>query len=431
MLRNKVVLENGDLSQTKIVWFYPVSMTLDRFNTFADIWRDAYKKYFGYDEEEMDEYNEQLETKVIPITESVAPYEYYKREGNAGIMLSIDIGGGTTDIIIGNNDVVDSITSFRFAANSVFGDGYNENGRIRNGIVRQFIDSISEKLEDKENGLGNDDDFPTLFEELSNKDSADVASFLFSLKNNKKIREKKELSESVDFSRILRGNNSQTIVFIFFYTAIIYHVAHIIKTKGMDMPRHITFSGNGSKIISILPLDRVTLTEFTKFIFVKIYGHEYNSNGLKIIYGSNPKEATCKGGLMSQNPEPYANIYERKIVLKSSDNRTLIADEIYRDINNDAYIDKVVAETKSFINFVLDDVVKFFADKGLNINGDSYDIARDVCFRDLDQYVKNGLKRKLKETKETDKIEETLFFYPLHGMLNALSNAICDKNLKK
>jgi hypothetical protein len=420
MLRNKVVLENGDLSKTKIVWFYPVSMTLDRFNNFEEIWKGAYKKYFGGEE-----------TNIIPITESVAPYENYKGDGNVDLMASIDIGGGSTDIVLGKDDQVDSITSFRFAANSVFGDGYNENGRVRNGIVRQFIGSISEKLEDKENGMGNDALFLELFNKLSSKDSADVVSFLFSLKDNRKIKAKKELAESVDFSRILRGNNTQTIVFIFFYTAIIYHVAHIMKAKGMDMPRHITFSGNGSKIIRILPLDPVTLTELTKFIFVKTYGQsEYNSDGLlDIIHDDHPKEATCKGGLLSQKAEPYTSIYEKKIVLK--ENLSFISAETYKDVNNDAYINQIVAETTDFINFVLNDVIKFLASKGLKINSDSYDIAKDVCFKDLKQYVKNGLSRKLKETKETDIIEETLFFYPLHGMLNALSNAICDKNLKK
>lgn len=31
MLRTKVLLNNGDLSKTEIVWFYPASMTQNRF----------------------------------------------------------------------------------------------------------------------------------------------------------------------------------------------------------------------------------------------------------------------------------------------------------------------------------------------------------------------------------------------------------------
>jgi hypothetical protein len=467
ILRNKVIIENGNLEETKIIWFYPVSMTIDRFNNFEKIWKSAYGKYFG-----------NKETNIIPVTESVAPYECYKRSGNTGIMASIDIGGGTTDIVIGTDSQADAITSFRFAANSVFGDGYNETGLVKNGIIRQFIGSIKEKLEDKENGLGNDRAFLELFDKLSGKNSADIASFLFSLENNRKIKEKgNALAESVDFSKILRNNNSQTIVFIFFYTAIIYHLAHLMKARKTGLPRHITFSGNGSKIIRILPLDDGTLTELTKFIFLKIYNSSpggletiqdpnpkeatnkgdlncgpdgletiqdpnpkeatckgdlyYSPDGLDIIHDPNPKEATCKGGLLSQEAEPYSSIHSKKIVLKSSEKCSLISSETYKDINTEAHIDQVVRETETFIKFVLDDTVLFLSEKGLPINKDSHEIAKNICFKDLKQYVKNGLLRKSKETMDTKIIEETLFFYPLHGMLNALSNEICKQNLKK
>lgn len=39
-------------------------------------------------------------------------------------MVSIDIGGGTTDVLIVREGRADLLTSFRFAANSIFGDGY-------------------------------------------------------------------------------------------------------------------------------------------------------------------------------------------------------------------------------------------------------------------------------------------------------------------
>jgi hypothetical protein len=181
-------------------------------------------------------------------------------------------------------------------------------------------------------------------------------------------------------------------------------------------------------------LDERTLTELTKFIFVKIYGiTEYNRDGLQIIHGKNPKEATCKGGLLQNQGEGAGDdeIRRRKIVLKSSD--TFISDETYQDIDNDASIvDTVVAEAETFIRFVLNDVIQFLSNKGLEINGVSCEIANNVCFRDLKQYVETGLRRKRREMRQqanTTKVEETFFFYPLYGMLHALSNAICDENL--
>jgi hypothetical protein len=48
--------------------------------------------------------------------------------------------------------------------------------------------------------------------------------------------------------------------------------------------------------------------------------------------------------------------------------------------------------------------------------------------RDLATFTKNGLDIKRQEVSDNDVIEETMFFYPLNGMLNALISAIYKKN---
>ena len=56
------------------------------------------------------------------MTESVAPYEHYRNsEASVGNIVTIDIGGGTTDIVLANDGEVRNITSFHFAADSIFG----------------------------------------------------------------------------------------------------------------------------------------------------------------------------------------------------------------------------------------------------------------------------------------------------------------------
>jgi actin-like ATPase involved in cell morphogenesis len=143
-------------------------MTRHRFNIFKNIWEEIYQKYFG----------DNLQN-LISITESIAPYEYYKRTvGNTSNMVSIDIGGGTSDMVIVVGEEIKHITSFRFAANSIFGDGYASNNV--NGIVRKFQSNI-ETLLDKA-GL---QELKNIGNEISNeKLSSDIASFFFSLKNN-------------------------------------------------------------------------------------------------------------------------------------------------------------------------------------------------------------------------------------------------------
>lgn len=117
MLRTKVLLCNGSLSHTKVVWFYPISMVENRYNSFNDVWTKAYEKYFGGDKR-----------NIVPMTESVAPYEHYRNaEANVGNIVTIDIGGGTTDIVLAKDGNVNNITSFHFAADSIFGDPYVSN----------------------------------------------------------------------------------------------------------------------------------------------------------------------------------------------------------------------------------------------------------------------------------------------------------------
>ena len=49
MLRNKVVLNAGNLEETKITWFYPLSMANSRSEIIRNKWQLAYAKYFlGY-----------------------------------------------------------------------------------------------------------------------------------------------------------------------------------------------------------------------------------------------------------------------------------------------------------------------------------------------------------------------------------------------
>jgi len=104
LIRNKVILCNGSLPRTKIRWFYPVSMERSRYNNLKTAWSEAYEKYFGG-----------AESNIITITESVAPFQYYIKDGDASNLVTIDIGGGTTDIVISGSGEVDYITSFRFA----------------------------------------------------------------------------------------------------------------------------------------------------------------------------------------------------------------------------------------------------------------------------------------------------------------------------
>src|SRR5690606_27660571 len=70
--------------------------------------------------------------------------------------------------------------------------------------------------------------------------SDDIAGFFFSLENNRDLQ-KRNIDAS--FAKELRQDADFRIVFLIFYSAIIYHLAKLMKAKGLEMPAYITFSG--------------------------------------------------------------------------------------------------------------------------------------------------------------------------------------------
>ena len=419
ILRNKVILSDGDLKKTKIVWFYPISMTEDRFGSFNKIWKDAYEKYFGGKAD-----------NVISMTESVAPYKFYKDVFNkASNIITIDIGGGTTDIAIAEKRELKYITSFRFAANAIFGDGYGTNplGSTQNGIVRQLKGKMRNILK-----VNNMDELVSIFDSRDKgNDSVEIASFLFSLSNNKELIGK-NIAKNVDFGDLIREEGgSQKIIFVLFYTAIIYHIAQILKAKGLTMPDHITFSGNGSKVIRILSTETATLEKFTKIIFGKILTVK-DSDELKIVHSAEtPKEATCKGGLSSSETEDYDSIDSKRVILKGAppekkeDSNPFFSGETYASLKDEELIAETAETAKAFLNFVLDLNKEFSFSNKFSVDAASISLLEKEAQKNLESFVRDGLKSKRKEVSD-DKIEETFFFYPLVGLLYELSGTICD-----
>lgn len=406
LIRNKVLLNNGDLGKTKIVWFFPASMTSIRYDDFKSKWEELYKKYFGDDL-----------TNLVSISESVAPYNFHKNvDGAAADVVSIDIGGGTTDVLIVENGKLNLLTSFRFAANSIFGDGYSYNSSS-NGFVRKYKEEITKKLQ--ANSLL---ELQEVLKSLdNNKISADTVAFFFSLSSNKDINDR---NIKIDFNEMLRNDDKLKYLFILFYTAIIYHIAIIMKEKGLKQPRHLTFSGTGSKVLSILTPSDITLAEFTKFIFEKIYNQTYPVDGLTIIRNENPKEATCKGGVLNPVCQNFEATEKLKSILLGSDKKNFIVSNIkYNDILNN-YVSNISNEVNDFVDFTFDLNTSFSFNKKFGANISIIDIIKAECKKDIEAYLKEGINKRKEEIQKTgadDSVEESLFFFPLVGVLNALS----------
>lgn len=400
MIRNKVILNGGQLNATKITWFYPISMAPKRKNLLKSTWDEAYSKYFGGG-------------STLNMTESEAPIQYYfKRHANATRLVNVDIGGGTTDIAFAKDKNIQFVTSFKFAANALFEDSLSE-GVPNNGIIDHYKPIFKAILDNKDLK-----DLPFIFS-MNEEKPANMAMFLFSLSKNT-LAQKLNKNE-IDFNSKLRDDENFKIIFILFYTAIIYHIAQIVKIKELDVPRHITFSGNGSKVLSILTTNSHDLSEFTKKIFEYVLGRPYGDelDILGLAEDSNPKKSTCKGGLMGN----VQNINRDKIVILKSDASGFVTETDTYDSVNEKYKSKVVEAVNQFFDFALNDLNKSFNfDDYFGVTKDSLDIARDVCKKDIKTFVERGLALMKEESDgQNNKLDETLFFYPIKGVLQALS----------
>ena len=405
LIRNKVVACNGNLPRTKITWFYPNSMSPRRLNQLETAWNESYQVMFNPNGSTMN------------ISESVAPIQFYfRRYATATNLINVDIGGGTTDIAFSSNGKVNYITSFKLAANSLFEDSFS-NINPNNGIIDWFKDDI-------ENLLASKTDLSDLLNIFRSNigQPANMASLLFSLKDNSAT---KELAQNtIDFNRILQNDSKFKIVFIIFYTAIIYHVAKLVQVKGLKLPRNIAFSGNGSKIINIISTDTKSLSKYTKLVFEKVLGEKYETplDILGLEPGSNPKESTCKGGLVT------TTVFDENIetlILKDSAGNLSKASDTYSSID-DQYKKEIVNSVKDFFDFMLEEIPSDFnLDNYFGVDNSSLKIASKECMNDLDTYLERGIELSIEESGNKDnQIEDALSFYPIKGVLQNLSSKL-------
>lgn len=414
MIRNKVLMNNGKLDNTKLIWFYPSSMIEARRNMLERTWQKLFNKY--------------ITSKSLPkkISESIAPFYYYKNKGGVDSshlpVASIDIGGGTTDIVIYKENEPKLLTSFRFAANSIFGDAYN-GSPDKNGFVLRYRDKIKKLIGDNA-----ESDLEQVLDNISyNQNSEDIAAFLFSIENNKRIIEN---HIPISFNAMLSKDSDMKIVFVIFYSALIYHLAKLMKVNNYDPPRYLTFSGTGSKLLSITDSHNklLGLERLTNIIFQKIYG--VIESKMEIIQHSEPKEITCRGGLHSDTDVEVENI---KTVLIGDKEDDLVANKAntfvkgisitYESLNDTKLLNSVVDEVKSFIDLIFSINDEFnFSDK-FGVNPGQLENNKTTLKEDLMQYLKSGIEIKKLELKGKTNIniEEPLFFYPLVGAINKLA----------
>lgn len=414
MIRNKVLLNDGNLSQTTITWFFPTSMPLKRKNVLKQTWDDLYRQFIG-------------DGSTFSLTESSAPIYYlFKTQAATSNMISIDIGGGTTDIAFAKQNKIESVSSFRFASNALFENQLSPDN-LNNGIVDYFKNLILDNI-GKNDGSSDKElvnyIFP-LFNEETHINPANMAAFLFSLKDNEYLKGLNK--DIIDFNLILNKDENFKIVFILFYAAILYHIAEIIKFKDYDLPNIISFSGNGSMLLKVITSNEEDLAVFSLMILKQISGKN-TSTKLKIVglgNDDNPKVVTCLGGLKAQRTTLES---DPEISLRADGKDEIDHNKTFQDIARDEnYSSMVVESVMSFFDYVLYDLpekYKYDYDDHFGVTPQSIKIARSCIERgELAAYLEHGINLHIAEDPE-EKLSQTLFFLPIKGVLDGISRNI-------
>jgi 5'-deoxynucleotidase YfbR-like HD superfamily hydrolase len=411
-IRNKVLINAGNLKETSLIWFYPASMSRPRIDKLKELWKEVYQKYITSMKE------------PLYMCESTAPFYYYQKQTkitiNDGPVVTIDIGGGTTDIAVFTEmNRAALITSAKFGANVIFGDGYERSVGFSesNGFIQKFKSSIEDKLKTKQQ-------LSEVLEQMMVKStSQDIIAFYFSLEHNNSLTKE---GKNISFNKMLKNSTEFKIVFALYYAAIIYHIAKLLKAKGIAAPAHIVFSGTGSKIVNILA-SMECLTDFTEVIFKKVYEGGTPVGEISLRQDEKPKHVTSKGGAIK-------NQVERTI---TDIQNVLLGDRLvskdtpfsYQEYENDKDgQNKVLKEVDDFIELFFELNTVFNFNENFEIEARNLPKYKGIIKERLESFLKEGYGQKVEELggDKSRNIEESLFFYPLTGVLNNLAFKVLD-----
>lgn len=289
--------QGADLSDCKITWTYPLSMSSDSLNIFDEIWENAYKSYFG---------SNNRSENVKSFTESMAPMIYYSSTNKIDYTgVSIDIGGGTCDIVLipEGEESKSMLASIGFGADCIFAVDNCLAKDIK--MFRYPIDKFTEEIS-KSNI--NDTYKISIKKELdSEKEVGKVSPILFSLETRPELN---CISEQVSFNKMLQDSKRHHSVFIYYYSAILYYLAKMMKSMPEMIKHHpvkFFFSGSGSKMLHIFTggSDKRLAKETTDMFNHFLDGYEFPQGGetnIKIIFeNKEPKQITAKGSITSKN----------------------------------------------------------------------------------------------------------------------------------
>ena len=399
MMKNKCLL-NGGSENFSVVVTYPISMHPGDLESFKNSW-EAAKQLVRCEQ-----------VRIVYRTESVAPYYSYLVNMNYGeSYANIDIGGGTTDILYVNPISKEAnVYSAFFAANDLWNDGLDRVAAKdkANGFLKYYMALCCNNLGDKKNEL----------DKVVNtsSSSADVINYLFT--NDSWSR----------FSSEIKASREMMQLPIIHFSALCFYTAYILHMGEVEIPKNVSFTGMGSKYISLINQSEAGIARIINAIFKKA-GEIFDNPDLKnanvsVKFPPNPKEITAEGALISKN---YPNsINPSEDIYFGFDNEIPGKTFRIRDLNAGVQ-SNVLSFFEKFIDLLSDEsVTDVFVDQGYNISSDIISALRKNAtpsFTQMEDRIKAG-------QIAAAKVTEPMFFWPLKNSLYVIGKQLAQEAIK-
>lgn len=403
MMKTNTILKGGDPKKSCVTWFSPLSFTAAAEREYLKIWNEIFKEVFKSSETQ----------NLRKITESEAPFYFYTKSAvidNESSVLTIDIGGGTTDVMYIENKIPKICTSFHFGANILWGNGFNEfkiNAK-ENGIYNKLKDEINNRLKSTE--------LKSLNEEYNLKDSNFSSDEIlnFWIYNNYDSDVLKNLDKGIF-----------RLSYLLHFTSIIYHILKLLKYNNPDIstPTCIIFSGNGSKYIDLIQSEDY-IKKICGYFIRNVYG-DNNKDPQIILPKENRKEATCYGGLFLPFDQEKKYQSVNYLGFESANEKIEKYSELEEKKN--VYFNSLINSFENFIEmfFKMNNIPELSFRNHFGIESDLQLVKKYIIDKSRENLELGYSKRKININSD-DPITDSIFFYPLIGLLfniNKISEA--------
>jgi len=437
MIRTKVLLEDvpGNLKKLKIILAFPISMGDTLKGKLIELFEQQRQEIFGPASLPL----------AQPVTESIAPY-YELKSKNINIQndnfCNIDIGGGTTDIVLtkteaggSSNQLLCFCSSFRFAGRQLWSSGVNEYHSSDNGFVAFYKHFIASAISDNENSAN--------LERMLNGNgikTEDVVGLLFS-------------NAAYKFKDVFSLKPVFRVVPLIHYAAVLFYISKVSEWQQIELPRTVSFSGKGSEYINLLfPMGANTnngdLKGFTQKMLAT-FSNKATRSDFIIEKSNEPKVITARGAVYyaaEEVEDDDSNDWGNETVLHAAaTGKKLIKENItykgfktiayenqsltYEDfVNNDVLYRDIISSNVEFLDLLFDDSgLADIINRKLEITNFSQ-YKRFFLPANADVFqtgvLRDSFKATLKGFNPADKVDDSPFFFAFNYALIELTREI-------